>query len=393
MSFLVEVLVFLCAAIVVVPICKRLGLSAVLGYLGAGLLIGPPGLGIISDAAETLKFAELGIVLLLFIIGLELHPKRLWVMRQLVFGLGLAQVLLSTAVIGGILLLLGLPPAAATLLGFSLALSSTAFVLQLLGEQKKLSTHHGRAAFGTLLLQDLAVIPAIAALNLLDTAKTGSGLDPVLVALVVAGAVAARFLLRPLLRVIAATDIHELFTAAALALVAGAALAMDSAGLSMGLGAFVAADYIHWKITGVADGYQQLVARIHALEQDFEGTIAVLRTQVELARQEQNLFLQDQNTKLLASVDQTTKSQAILQHTVEGLSIIVIAYYLSGLAHYLFKALHDLGWLANETLASGVFVPIALLLSFGLITWGKKRIHQQHSSSHDPPNPDTPNPQ
>ncbi len=152
-------------------------------------------------------------------------------------------------------------------------------------------------------------------------------------------------------------------------------------------------DYIHWKITGVADGYQQLVARIHALEQDFEGTIAVLRTQVELARQEQNLFLQDQNTKLLASVDQTTKSQAILQHTVEGLSIIVIAYYLSGLAHYLFKALHDLGWLANETLASGVFVPIALLLSFGLITWGKKRIHQQHSSSHDPPNPDTPNPQ
>ncbi len=138
-------------------------------------------------------------------------------------------------------------------------------------------------------------------------------------------------------------------------------------------------DYIRWKITGVADGYQQLLTRIHALEQDFEGTIAVLRTQVELARQEQNLLLQDQNTKLLASVDQTTKSQAILQQTVEGLSVIVIAYYLSGLAHYLFKALHEIGWLPNETLASGIFVPIALLLSYGLITWGKNRIHQSHS--------------
>jgi uncharacterized membrane-anchored protein len=137
-------------------------------------------------------------------------------------------------------------------------------------------------------------------------------------------------------------------------------------------------DYIDWKITGVADGYQQLVARIHALEQDFEGTIAVLRTQVELARQEQNLLLQDQNTKLLASVDQTTKSQAILQHTVEGLSVIVIAYYLSGLAHYLFKTFHELGWLPNETLASGIFVPIALALSFGLIRWGKNRIHKNY---------------
>jgi uncharacterized membrane-anchored protein len=137
-------------------------------------------------------------------------------------------------------------------------------------------------------------------------------------------------------------------------------------------------DYIDWKITGVADGYQQLVGRIHALEQDFEGTIAVLRTQVELARQEQNLLLQDQNTKLLASVDQTTKSQAILQRTVEGLSVIVIAYYLSGLAHYLFLAFHDLGWLSNYSLASGIFVPVALLLSFGLIKWGKKRINKNY---------------
>ncbi len=140
-------------------------------------------------------------------------------------------------------------------------------------------------------------------------------------------------------------------------------------------------DYFQWKITGVSDGYQQLLSRIHALEQDFEGTIAVLRTKVELARQEQNLQLQDQNTKLLASVDKTTKSQAILQHTVEGLSVIVIAYYLSGLANYIFKALHEVGWLPNYLLASGIFVPIAIGFSFGLIAWGRKRLHRKHFPS------------
>jgi uncharacterized membrane-anchored protein len=148
-------------------------------------------------------------------------------------------------------------------------------------------------------------------------------------------------------------------------------------------------DYIDWKITGVADGYQQLVGRIHALEQDFEGTIAVLRTKVELVLQEQNLAQQDQNMKLLASVDKTTKSQAILQQTVEGLSVIVIAYYLSGLAHYLFKAFHELGWLSNYTLASGIFVPIALLLSFGFITWGKNRIYKNYPDTKPHSNSDS----
>ena len=151
-------------------------------------------------------------------------------------------------------------------------------------------------------------------------------------------------------------------------------------------------DYFRWKITGVSDGYQQLLTRIHALEHDFESTIAILRTQVELARQEQNFLLQDQNTKLLTSMDQTTKSQAILQQTVEGLSVIVIAYYLSGLAHYVFKALHDLGWLPNYILASGIFVPIALALSFGLITWGKKRIQKTYSDTHLTPNSTNPPP-
>ena len=125
MSFLLQALVFLGAALVVVPFCKRLGLSSVLGYLGAGLIIGPPLLGIVGDADATLHFAELGVVLLLFIIGLELHPKRLWVMRELVFGLGTAQVVGTAIVIAALLWLTGLPLHTAGLLGFALALSST----------------------------------------------------------------------------------------------------------------------------------------------------------------------------------------------------------------------------------------------------------------------------
>jgi len=143
-------------------------------------------------------------------------------------------------------------------------------------------------------------------------------------------------------------------------------------------------DYIQWKITGVADGYQQLLTRIHALEQDFEGTIAVLRTKVDLVLQEQNLAQQDQNVKLLASVDKTTKSQVVLQHTVEGLSVIVIAYYVSGLANYIFKALSKLGWLPSYELASGIFVPFALGLSFAIITWGRKRIQKNLNSNSHP---------
>ena len=136
-------------------------------------------------------------------------------------------------------------------------------------------------------------------------------------------------------------------------------------------------DYIDHKITGVTDGYQQLMRRIDALEKDFEGTISVIRTKVELLLQDHNLALQDQNLKMLASVDKTTKSQAILQHTVEGLSIIVIAYYLSGLASYVFKALHEAGLMENSTFASGVFVPISIAISFGLTLIGRKLINKR----------------
>ena len=139
-------------------------------------------------------------------------------------------------------------------------------------------------------------------------------------------------------------------------------------------------DYINGKITGVADGYQQLLRRIDALGHDFEGTIAVIRTKVDLLLQDQTLTLHDQNLKMLESVDKTTKSQTILQRTVEGLSVIVIAYYLSGLANYVFKALQETGWITSYALASGIFVPVSLGISVGLIFIGRKIINKRLDS-------------
>ncbi len=240
MAFLTELFVFLMAALVVVPVLNRLGLSSVIGYLLAGIIIGPSGFAIIGHAEEILHFAEIGVVLLLFIIGLELQPRRLWVMRKSVFGLGAAQVGVITATLTLLTWwFLALPIAAAAVVGFALALSSTAFVLQLLGEKKELNHTHGRAAFGVLLFQDVAVIPAIVIITALG-GNSESGFSWSALALVAVVVAAARYLLRPLLRWIANTGIHELFIAASLAIVCGAALGMYAAGLSMGLGAFIA---------------------------------------------------------------------------------------------------------------------------------------------------------
>lgn len=242
MTFLLDALIFMAAALIVVPIGKRLGLSPVLGYLLAGVLIGPGGIELISDADGVLHFAEIGVVFLLFIIGLELQPSRLWVMRKEVFGLGTAQVILTTAGIAILMhVFMGMTWTQSSILGFALALSSTAFVLQLLSEQKQLMAPYGRAAFGILLLQDIAVIPGLAAISLLGvSAASSQNINWSMLGLVVIGLVASRFLLRPALRFIATTGIDELFAAAGLLLVLGGALAMNAAGISMGLGAFIA---------------------------------------------------------------------------------------------------------------------------------------------------------
>ncbi len=240
------VLIFLVAAVVAVPLFRRLGLSAVLGYLAAGVVIGPHVLGLVADVEDTLAVSEFGVVLLLFVIGLELSPARLWVMRRQVFGVGALQVFLTTAALGALLWLLGMGWKAVVILGMGLALSSTAVGLQLLAERKTLTTAHGRTAFAVLLFQDIIAIPLLAAIPLLGVAKaaeqTVPSLDAVLkavlaIAVVVIG---GRYVLRYLFRAVARAGMVEVFAAASLGVVIGTAWLMESVGLSMGLGAFLA---------------------------------------------------------------------------------------------------------------------------------------------------------
>ena len=206
MSLLQQSIVYLLAAIVMVPISRRLGFGSILGYLAAGIIIGPFGAKLIHDPEHILHFAELGVVFLLFIVGLELQPSRLWVMRRMVFGLGSAQVVLSAAIIAAIAWALGLDGKPAIIIGLILALSSTAFVLQMLAEKKELTTSHGRAAFSILLFQDLAAIPLIAILPMLGTNTDGGmGVTQVGIMVLTIGGliIVGRYLLRPVLQIAA----------------------------------------------------------------------------------------------------------------------------------------------------------------------------------------------
>jgi len=246
-NLLQAAVVFLFAAVLTVPLAKRLQLGAVLGYLFAGVIIGPSVLGLIGNPQSVSHISELGVVLLLFIIGLELSPRRLWVMRKAVFGVGLAQVLLTGVAIGSVALwLFGQPLNSAIVLGLGLALSSTAFGLQSLAERKELTSPHGRLAFAILLFQDIAAIPLIAMVPVLAGGdhNTSPGEDlrhglQVLgsIAVVVIG---GRYLLRPVFRTVARTGLREVSTATALLVVIGTAWLMNLVGVSMALGAFLA---------------------------------------------------------------------------------------------------------------------------------------------------------
>ena len=244
---LTQTAVLLGAAVLAVSLFRLLRLSSILGYVAAGMVIGPWGLRLVSDVPSVMSFAEFGIVLLLFIIGLELQPTRLWVMRRNVFGLGSAQVTLCAVLLGLAGWSLGLPMAPAFLVGFGLSLSSTPLVLQLLAERTQLKSPHGRAAFGILLFQDLAILPVLAALPLIaptsiEPANDGNGLLTLLKLLAVMAAIVigGRLLLRPALRIVARLKVTEVFTAAALLTVIVTAILAREAGLSMSLGAFLA---------------------------------------------------------------------------------------------------------------------------------------------------------
>ncbi|RHX94786.1 potassium transporter Kef [Leptospira yasudae] len=244
-NLLITLIVFLSAAVISVPLFKRLGLGSVVGYLIGGTIIGPWGIGLITDVESILHLSEFGVVLLLFLIGLELKPQRLWILRRPVFGLGGLQVVLTSLVFFAALSFLGLENSQAIVISISISLSSTAFALQVLGEKNELNTAHGRTSFAILLFQDLAVIPIMAILPFLGeahTAHTSQGsVKPILIAIGTISAVilAGRFLARPLFRLVASTGNHEIFTALSLLIVVGLSLLMDQVGLSMALGSFL----------------------------------------------------------------------------------------------------------------------------------------------------------
>ncbi|MFC0132701.1 glutathione-regulated potassium-efflux system protein KefC [Massilia eurypsychrophila] len=244
-SLLTNAVVYLAAAVVAVPLARRFGMGAVLGYLLAGVIIGPWGLRLITEVEDILHFSEFGVVLLLFIIGLELEPDRLWSMRRPIFGWGGAQVVGVAAALAGAAMLFGVDWKVALIAALGLSLSSTAIALATLEERNLKTTPTGSAAFSILLFQDMAAIPMIALVPVLGVAAVhGSGegwlgalrVAAVLVGLVVGG----RYLLRPILRFIAKTGMREIFTSFSLLLVISVALLMQWVGMSMALGAFMA---------------------------------------------------------------------------------------------------------------------------------------------------------
>ncbi|GLO62130.1 glutathione-regulated potassium-efflux system protein KefB [Vibrio sp. MACH09] len=241
-DFLTSSVVFLSAAVVAVPLAQRMGLGSVLGYLLAGVAIGPWGFGLIDDVDAILHFSEFGVVLLLFLIGLELNPKKLWQMRNPILGLGGAQVLITTAIISGVCLLFSVSWQSSLVVGMGLALSSTAIALRVIEEQGLAGSETGQSGFAVLLFQDIAVIPMLAILPLLAGAGgEGDWFDSIttIVSIIVL-LIGGHFLLRPLFRYVVMSGVRELFTVAALLLVIGIAVFMQKLGLSMALGTFLA---------------------------------------------------------------------------------------------------------------------------------------------------------
>lgn len=245
-TLLRDAVIYLAAAVVLVPLFVRFRLGAVLGYLAAGILIGPSVLGLVGNAEQTLQFAEFGIVLLLFVIGLELQPSRLWALRRDIFGLGLAQVLLCGFALTGLLLLFtSLTWEAALVVGLPLGLSSTALVMQLLNERQLAATPFGERSFSMLLFQDLSIVPMVTVIAALSRAPVANPEPGWMMAAKTVGALAllvlvGRYALPRLFRIIGSLGAREAFVAAALLSVLGSALLMASLGLSMALGAFVA---------------------------------------------------------------------------------------------------------------------------------------------------------
>ena len=244
-NLFVNVLYFLIAAVISVPIFVRIGLGSVLGYLCAGVMIGPWALGLISNVEDILHFSEFGVVLLLFLIGLELEPTKLWSLRRSILGSGATQLILSTILIGAVAFFCDLTWQQSLVIGLALALSSTAIALQTMQEKRLMPTAAGRTGFSVLLFQDIAVIPIIAFLPMISVVEstgdhTSQASTLIIVATIVSIFLLGRLLLKHVFRIIAKTNLREIFTMLSLLLVIGISVVMDSFGISMALGAFLA---------------------------------------------------------------------------------------------------------------------------------------------------------
>ena len=322
-SIAAQVLVLLAASVIAVPLFRRYGFSAVLGYLVAGVIVGPWALGLIRGPHEILHFSEMGVVFLLFVIGLELQPSRLWALRRPIFGTGTVQVALTTLVLTLLGLLLGLRPVTALIAGFGLSMSSTAFVLQMLAERKELGTSQGRTSFAILLFQDLAVIPVLVVLRVVYQPTGHGGWTALLIPIaVIAGLfIAGRYLLRPFFRLVATFGIPETFSAAALLVVLGAAIALESVGLSMSLGAFLA---------GVLLADSEYRHELEASIEPFEGLLLGL---------------------FFVAVGMTTNLGLVVKHPLEvtGLTIGLLA--IKGLILYMVGRVFKLSRKAARALA------------------------------------------
>ncbi len=243
-----EVVALLAAAVLAVPLFRRFGLGSVLGYLAAGLVIGPFGMRLVADPESILHVAELGVVLFLFVVGLEMRPSRLWGLRTQIFGLGVLQVVLCSLLLTGVGVATGFPVAASFVSGAGFVLTSTAIVMQLLEEKRQLASPPGQRIVSVLLLEDMMIVPLLALVAFLAPIapgnETAGGLDWLAIGVgfgaIIGLVLVGRYLLNPLFRILAMSGGREVMTAAALLVVLGAALAMQVGGLSMAMGAFLA---------------------------------------------------------------------------------------------------------------------------------------------------------
>jgi monovalent cation:proton antiporter-2 (CPA2) family protein len=373
---LVTLVVLLAAATIAVPLTRRAGFGSVLGYLVAGIVIGPAGMGLITSVDAISSIASLGVVMLLFLIGLEVRPQRLWVMRRAVFGLGTAQVVITAAVLAVLAIYFaGIPWQGAAVLGAGLAMSSTAIVLPMLAERDLLTTPAGRDAFAVLLFQDLAFIPLVAIVPLLsdnslpdhvpwrDVARAAFAVAVILIG--------GRFLLRPLFRAIGGTKTPEVFTTVALLLVTGTALIATEAGLSPSLGAFMA---------GVLLSESEYRHEMQADIEPFEGLLlgfffmsVGMATDLDLARTQPALLAEATAALLVAkAVIAFGLSRIGGRSTISALRFALALPQASEFSFVLFGAAVAAGALSHDHAALATLVTAASMVATPILFAGSE---------------------